>query len=179
MPKAMYSATALLSRSKLEFILAMPGANDKSIHSSSRHSGDFFSMYSLSPPVMKSLRNLGFQDRGQGYAEIHLEPSVSLKPDPLETFSGSVVRIIEDTAYVCLQAEDGTVFDGEYPAALLAERGIQENSKFVAKVLPQGDDVEISIERAPYLELTDEEERTLSGRLDSTFGEVGVWEVDD
>jgi hypothetical protein len=76
----------------------------------------------------------------------------------LERFDGFVDQIDGDTAYVRLKSrEHGDVLYGEYSAALLRSKGIEEQDRFICKTVSLGEATRVDIEAVPLAIVTKEQ----------------------
>jgi hypothetical protein len=76
----------------------------------------------------------------------------------LERFDGFVDQIDGDTAYVTLKSQEhGDVLYGEYSAALLRSKGIEEQDRFICKTVSLGEATRVDIEAVPVAIVTKEQ----------------------
>lgn len=86
----------------------------------------------------------------------------------LESFNGYVERIDGETAYVRLKSrERGDVLYGEYPAAKLAELGIDEQDRFLCETVEIDGKTRVDLRKIPDKEVSDEELKAIQ---ESIFG---------
>ena len=87
-----------------------------------------------------------------------------------ESFEGYVDQVDGDTAYVTLESREfGDVLHGEYSAALLLQKGIEEQTRFLCKTIKLGETTRIEFEALPDVEVTNEEVRAIADRIDRAF----------
>lgn len=90
----------------------------------------------------------------------------------IEEFDGIVDCIDGDVAYVTLTAkETGEILLGEYPAAKLAELGINERRRFKCNTVARGECVEIEMLPVPDREISAEEELKIRENIRELLGE--------
>jgi len=76
----------------------------------------------------------------------------------LEQFDGFVDQIEGDTAYVTLKSrEHGDVLYGQYSAALLKSKGIEEQDRFLCQTVALGETIRVDIEAVPLAIVTKEQ----------------------
>jgi hypothetical protein len=88
----------------------------------------------------------------------------------LETFEGFVDQIVGDVAHVTLTSEYGDTLYGEYLAADLACKGIEERSRFKVVTVEVNGTVRVDIEPIPDRELTADEERAIQEEIEQQLG---------
>lgn len=88
-----------------------------------------------------------------------------LVPTVLESFVGVVDRIDDGTAFVTLTSNSGEELLGEYSAAELTQRGIQERRRFTCQTVLRNGKVGVRFEPIPELEWTTNDEESLNCEL--------------
>lgn len=84
----------------------------------------------------------------------------------LETFSGYVDQVVDDTAYVRLESrEHGDVLHGQYSASELASKGIHEQSRFLCETVKVGGSTRLDLKALPDEVVSEEELRAIDERI--------------
>jgi hypothetical protein len=87
-----------------------------------------------------------------------------------ESFNGFVERIDGATAYVRLRSiEHGDVLYGEYPAAKLAESGIEEQDRFLCETVNVDGKTRVDLRKIPDRDISDEELKAIHDRIDKAL----------
>lgn len=81
---------------------------------------------------------------------------------PLQSYSGSIDRIEEGTAFLTLQDSDERVIDAEYPSEQLQTLGLSQGDRFLCELIRTPLGVELRFEPVSLRELTDEEQVVLA-----------------
>ena len=97
---------------------------------------------------------------------MHLARTFQREAQVLETFDGVLDCIDGDTAYLTLTSTaNGDVLYAEYPAAKFAEKGIEEEDRFICKTVDTDGGTHIEIEAVPDVELTEEHLKAIREKI--------------
>lgn len=85
----------------------------------------------------------------------------------LEQFDGFVDQIEGDTAYVTLKSrEHGDVLYGQYSAAPLKRKGIEDQDRFLCRTVPVGDTIRVEIEAVRPATVTKEQLHAIDEKIE-------------
>lgn len=95
-----------------------------------------------------------------------IDEAAVLRRAVLETFDGVLNCIDGDTARLTITSRaNGAVYYAQYPAEKFAEKGIEEEDRFICKTVESDGGTRIEIEAIPHAELTEEDIKAIHAKI--------------